>query len=65
MIEARASQGNIAGALTELQKLPADARAPKQAELAAWAAKAQARTKAIDAARRLATDAVAALKVSP
>ena len=64
-IEARAAAGNIAGALAELQKLPADARAPKQAELAAWTAKAEARTKAIDAARRLATEAVAALKVSP
>jgi hypothetical protein len=64
-IEARAAQGNITGALTELAKLPADARAPKQAELAAWTARAQARTKALDAARALATDAVAALKVTP
>jgi hypothetical protein len=64
-IETRAAAGNIAGALTELAKLPADARAPKQAELAAWTTRAQARTKAIEAARALATDAVAALKVTP
>ena len=64
-IEARAAQGNIAGALTELAKLPADARAPRPAELAAWTARAEARTKALDAGRRLATEAVAALKVSP
>jgi hypothetical protein len=64
-IETRAAAGNIAGALTEIAKLPADARAPKQAELAAWTTRAQARTKAIDAARALATDAVAALKVTP
>ena len=64
-IEARAATGNIAGALTELAKLSPDARAPKQAEFVAWTTRAQARTKAIDAARTLATDAVAALKVSP
>ena len=55
------SQGNIAGALTELDKLPADARAPMQA----WIAKAEARNKALDASRRLAADAVAALKAAP
>jgi hypothetical protein len=64
-IEQRASQGNVAGALAELGKLPAAARAPKQAELAAWIARAEARNKAIDAGRRLATEAVAALKVAP
>ncbi len=46
-------------------KLPAEARAPAQAQLAAWTAKAEGRTKAIDAARRLATEAVAGLKVTP
>jgi hypothetical protein len=60
-IEQRASQGNIAGALTELNKLPADARAALQP----WAAKADARNRALDASRRLAADAVAALKAAP
>ena len=60
-VEQRAAQGNIAGALTELAKLPADARAPAQA----WIAKAEARNKAIEASRRLAADAVAALKATP
>ena len=60
-VEQRAAQGNIAGALAELAKLPADARAPVQA----WIAKAEARNKALDASRRLAADAVAALKAAP
>jgi hypothetical protein len=60
-VEQRATQGNIAGALAELNKLPADARAPAQA----WIAKTEARNKAIDASRRLAADAVAALKAAP
>ena len=60
-VEQRAAQGNVAGALTELNKLPAEARAPFQA----WIAKAEARNKAIDASRRLAADAVAALKAAP
>jgi hypothetical protein len=60
-VEQRASQGNVAAAMTELNKLPADARAPMQA----WIAKAEARNKAIDASRRLAADAVAALKAAP
>jgi hypothetical protein len=64
-IEQRAAQGNVAGALSELSKLPAEVRAPAQAQLAAWTAKAEGRTKAIDAARRLATEAVAGLKVTP
>ena len=38
-IEQRAAQGNVAGALSELAKLPAEARAPAQAQLAAWTAK--------------------------
>jgi hypothetical protein len=62
-IEQRAAQGNVAGALTELTKLPAEARA--QAPLQAWTAKAEARTKALEASRRLAADAVAALKAAP
>ncbi|MEA3025974.1 MAG: hypothetical protein QOF91_1259, partial [Alphaproteobacteria bacterium] len=59
--EQRAAQGNIAAATTELAKLPPDARAPLQA----WIAKAEARNKALDASRRLAADAVAALKTAP
>ena len=47
--------------MIELNKLPADARAPIQT----WIAKAEARNKAIDASRRLAADAVAALKAAP
>jgi hypothetical protein len=59
--EQRATQGNIPGALTELDKLPPDARAPAQS----WIAKAEARNKALDASRRLTADAVAALKAAP
>jgi hypothetical protein len=60
-IEQRASQGNVAAAMAELNKFPADARVPMQA----WIAKTEARNKAIDASRRLAADAVAALKAAP
>jgi hypothetical protein len=60
-IEQRASQGNVAGALTEIDKLPADARAPLQA----WIAKAGARDKAVEASHKLSADAVVALKASP
>jgi len=62
-IEQRAAQGNVAGALTELAKLPSDVRA--QAPLQNWIAKTEARNKAVEASRRLAADAVAALKASP
>jgi hypothetical protein len=60
-IEQRASQGNVAGALSEIARLPAAARAPMQS----WIARAQARRKAVEASRRLAADAVAALKATP
>jgi hypothetical protein len=60
-VEQRASQGNVAGARTELDTLPADARA----HLQAWIAKADARDKAIAASRKLSADAVAALKATP
>ena len=60
-IEVRAAQADIDGALAELAKLPAAARAPAQA----WIAKAQARGKAVEASRRLAADSVAALKTTP
>ena len=59
--EQRAAQGNIPGALTELNKLPPDARVLVQP----WIAKTEARNKALDASRRLAADAVAALKTAP
>jgi hypothetical protein len=59
--EQRAAQGNISGALTELAKLPGDAREPVQG----WIGKAEARNRALDAGRRLAADAVAALKTAP
>jgi hypothetical protein len=57
----RAEQGDVAGALAEFGKLPPDARAPFQP----WIDKAQARGKAIDAGRRLAAGAIAALKPAP
>ena len=60
-IEQRAARTDIPGALAEIAKLPADARA----QLAAWIAKAQARGQAIDAGRRFAADAIAALKAAP
>jgi hypothetical protein len=56
-IEARAAQSDLAGALAELDKLPAQARAPAQA----WIAKVEARNAAIDASRRAAADLLAAL----
>jgi hypothetical protein len=60
-IEQLAVQGNVSGALAELAKLPAAAREPFQP----WIARTQARQRAIDAGRRLASDAVAALKAAP
>jgi hypothetical protein len=57
-IEARSAQSDVAGALTELAKLPAAVRAAAQP----WIAKAEARSAAVEAARRLAADAVAGLK---
>jgi hypothetical protein len=62
-IEQRAGKGDIAGAFSELGKLPPDLRA--QPQLQAWAAKAEARAKAVEAARKLAADAVTALKPGP
>jgi len=60
-IEQRAARGNVSGALTEINKLPPEGQAPFKA----WIAKADARNKALDASRRLAADAVAALKATP
>ena len=60
-IEVKAAHADIAGALTELGKLPPAVRAPALA----WIAKAEARGKAVDASRQLAADALAALKTNP
>ena len=60
-IEIRAAQADIGGALAELAKLPPAVRAPALG----WIAKAEARNKAVDASRRLAAEAVAALKTTP
>ena len=60
-IEIKAAHADIGGALAELAKLPPAVRAPA----AGWIAKAEARNKAVDASRRLAAEAVAALKTTP
>jgi hypothetical protein len=60
-VERLAAKNDIAGSLAELNKLTPEARAPFQS----WIAKAEARRKAVDASRRLASDAVAALKAAP
>jgi hypothetical protein len=57
----RAAEGNISGTMAELDKLPPDAQTPFKT----WIAKAQARNQALAASRRLAADAVAALKAVP
>ncbi len=59
-IEVRAEHADIRGALTELAKLPPDARAPAQA----WIAKAEARNAAITAVRDLSRNALSALTKS-
>jgi hypothetical protein len=56
-IEAKAARADIAGALSEFAKLPAPVRAPAEE----WIKKAQARDAAVDASRRFAGDALAAL----
>jgi hypothetical protein len=60
-VEQRAIQADLSGALAELVKLPAPARAAAQA----WIAKAQARLAAVAASRRFAADAFAALGKTP
>jgi hypothetical protein len=55
--EAKAARGDLAGAVGELAELPPNARAPAEA----WVKSAQARIAAIDASRRLASDALAGL----
>ena len=60
--QAKAARSDLAGAVAELNALPADMRAPAQD----WISKATARDAAINASRRLVTDAIAALgKASP
>lgn len=59
-IEVRAENADIRGALTELAKLPPDARAPAQA----WITRAEARNAAIAAARDLSQNALNALTKS-
>jgi len=56
-IEVAAANADIAGALADLGKLPAAARAPAQA----WIAKAKAQQQALAAARALAADAAGKL----
>jgi hypothetical protein len=61
-IEAKAARSDIAGALAELAKLPAPVRAPAED----WIKRAEARSVAVDASRRFAGNALAALgKPSP
>lgn len=60
-IEQRAAQADLPGALAELARLSAEARAPAQA----WVAKAQARLAALATSRRFAADTVAALGKMP
>jgi len=55
--EAKASRGDLAGAVAELTQLAPNARAPAEA----WIKSAQARIAAIDASRRLASDALSGL----
>jgi hypothetical protein len=60
-VEQRAAQANVSGALAELAKIPPAQRGQAQA----WMQKAEARDHALDASRRFAAAAVAALKASP
>lgn len=60
-IEVKAAHADIGGVLAELAKLQPSVRAPALA----WIARAEARNKAVEASRRLAADAVAALKPTP
>jgi hypothetical protein len=56
-VEARAAQGDLSAALAELGKLPPAARAAAEP----WIKKAQARTAALEASRRLAASSLAGL----
>jgi hypothetical protein len=56
-IETRAEQRNLAGAVAEIAKLPEPARALTKE----WVAKVEARNAAVEASRRFAADALAAI----
>jgi hypothetical protein len=56
-IEVKAAHNDVAGALGELAKLPAAARAPAEA----WIKQAEARASAADASRRFAAETLSAL----
>jgi hypothetical protein len=56
-IESRAAQADLAGALAELRKLPAELRAPADE----WIRKAEARAAAVEASRRFSAEAMEAL----
>jgi hypothetical protein len=60
-IEFKAAQSDIAGAVAELGKLPPDQRAAAES----WMQKAQTRMAAVEASRRVAADAYAALAQLP
>ena len=59
--EAKAAQGDVAGALAEVTRLPDAARAG----IVAWIRKAQLQIAALSAAQQFATSAVDALKAAP
>jgi len=56
-IEMRAAQGNVAGAMTEIAKLPEHARALTKE----WMARVEARNAAVEASRRFAAAALASI----
>ena len=56
-IELKAAHSDIAGALAELAKLPANVRAPAED----WIKRAQARAAAIQSSHHIAAEALAAL----
>ena len=56
-IEMRAAQGNLAGAMAEIAKLPEPARALAKE----WVARVEARNAAVEASRQFAADALAAI----
>jgi hypothetical protein len=60
-IDAKAARSDIAGALADLAKLPANVRAPAED----WIKQAQAREAAVMSSRKFAGDALAALSKSP
>jgi hypothetical protein len=60
-IDAKAARSDIAGALADLAKLPANVRAPAEE----WIKQAQAREAAVTSSRKFAGDALAALGKSP